>query len=143
MLQGFIRWCEHLAEETDNPVAQRILTIFRNADATNRQGHIKQGFYGMKAFLDEDPRRMTPILDASARIPYPLQRSPLLTEWVRFLQNHINDPQNRDGASIVRLRQVLSQRLGGVQTTGGGGDYELKLVATLAPRYLAVSQYRR
>lgn len=142
-LRGFIQWCEQLAQSTGNPVARKIGEIFHNVDATNRQGHIKQAFYGVKAFLDEDPQRLLPFLLASPNGPLQLQRSECRQEWVRFLHAHADDPINRDGASIRRLKQVLSRRLGGVQHTGGGGDYELKLLSALAPRYLATTQYRR
>lgn len=141
-LADFIEWCQEVARSTGNPVAQKVVDIFRNVDATNRQGHIKQSFYGIQAFFDEDPERLTAILLTSAMTPFQLQRSNLRTDWVRFLRAHVNDPQNPEGASIGRLRQVLNRRLGGVQTRGGGGDYELKIVATLAARYLAVIHYR-
>ncbi len=61
-LSSFIQWCEHLSQSSDSPIAHKIVEIFHNVYATNRQGHVKQSFYGIKSFFGSSDFRVGPWL---------------------------------------------------------------------------------
>ncbi|OGO53025.1 MAG: hypothetical protein A2148_00840 [Chloroflexi bacterium RBG_16_68_14] len=132
-LSEFIRWCS----AQPGFAAEEVVKIHKNVDQTNRQGHIKQAFYGAQRFFQEFPEHLSYLRSQAPDQPFELDESPMIGDWIAFLQQFQNERDSNYDYDIGTLVRILPESLGGIVIGGGGGGYPLKLVFPLVARRMA------
>ena len=84
----------------------------------NLQGHVKQAFYGVQRFLQENPSFIASVAQSDITTPYSI-RGKMREAWKRFLKTHRSE-QASDYDLGVLYNQTPTD-YGGRTTTGGGG----------------------
>ena len=89
-----------------------------NTNWHNLQGHVKQAFYGVQRFLQENPAFIARIAQSNMGAPYSMERE-MKKAWIDFLRKH-----RREQAIDYSLGVLYNQtpvEWGGRITGGGGG----------------------
>ena len=119
-------------------VVDEVRKIYFNLDGYNRTGHLKQGYYAVQRFFQENPDYLGEISQVSLDDAYNIRDNPvLLKDWRTFFQRTEAADENF-GYDFAILRGYLTPNFGGRRTGGGGGDYPFRLVWT--PVALMMSQ---
>lgn len=88
-----------------------------NTEWHNLQGHVKQSFYGVQRFLQENPQFMAGIAQSNINSPYAITGE-LLKIWKHFLKTHRKEKTNEYDLGV--LYNIIPRNYGGRTTSGGG-----------------------
>ena len=123
-------------EQHGGDIAEQILLIARNADGNNNTGKIKQAFYGVQRFLQENPHYISQVSQHPTSEWFDVGATGLVDKWRDFLRRFQDEESNEFGYSIPTLRGYLTATSGGHRTGGGGGDNQLKRVWPFVARLM-------
>jgi len=84
----------------------------------NLQGHVKQAFYGVQRFLQENPSFIASVAQSDITTPYSI-RGKMREAWKRFLKTHRSEQASDYDLGV--LYNQTPTNYGGRTTTGGGG----------------------
>ena len=118
-------------------VVEEIRTIYFNQDRNNRTGHLKQGYYAVQRFFQENPGYIAPLSQISLAEAYNIrEQQEIYDTWLAFFRE--SDEADEDFAyNFSILRGYLTANFGGHRTGGGGGDYPFRLVWTPVARMMS------
>ncbi|MFQ5873153.1 MAG: phospholipase D-like domain-containing protein, partial [Dehalococcoidia bacterium] len=114
-LREFIRFCSMHG----GFAAEEIIKIHKNLDQTNRQGHIKQGFYGVQRFFQQYPHHLAYVRSQPPATPFEIEDSPIIADWRSFLNSFQDERDPNYDYDIGTLIRILPENLGGIITGGG------------------------
>jgi hypothetical protein len=131
LLDGFIEF----ANAQGGAIADEV--VAQHLGKQSRQGHVKQCYYAIALFLSQEPGLS--YADALRRLDldvYPRLEANLMGDWVAFLDQNATHSDRERGYSFATLRNILSERLGGYTTGGGGASGTLVRVFPLVAHFL-------
>lgn len=134
-LAEFIRYCSM----SGGKAATDVIRIHANIDDNNRQGHVKQGYYGAQRFFQEYPQYKNTVAQSSPDHPFEIEDSELLDDWRRFLNDFQDEASSGYDYDIGTLIRILPASMGGIVIGGGGGGFPLKIVFPIIARMLVES----
>lgn len=134
-IEHFIEYCCE-EEERGNPIARQIMDFYTNRTELQVTGHIKQAYYAAQRFLQEAPEHIQRLSNEPIDEAYELQESPMLDDWLAFLELFEDEEEPSYGFRMSVLQNILPDNLGGDTTGGGGAGYKVKAVLPLLARFI-------
>ncbi len=134
-LSDFIEFIDPM----DREVPQTISDHHHNLSGQNRQGHVKQSYYGLVHFLSDSTQggEYLPELVAIPLDDYPRFSLSFVKAWGRFLDHNARTHDSDLGYSFSTLRNILPERMGGYVTHGGGAIGTFTRMVPLVARFLS------
>ena len=119
-LISYLEFWDYL-ERSSSAVAKEVLSIAKNKDGNNNTGKVKQSFFGIQRFLQEHPEHHSYVESLDDNEWFDLLGSPIIEDWIEFLQTFEEETDPHHNYSIGTLRGYLPMSSGGRLTSGGGG----------------------
>jgi len=116
---------------------QRCADIYRTG-WHNLQGHVKQSFYGVQRFLQENPIYIARIAKSDINSPYPL-KGQIKKTWIKFLKTHRKERTKEYDIGV--LYNITPEAYGGRTTTGGGAIAFIKRSLPIVSRMMLSGPY--
>ncbi|MCW2928589.1 MAG: hypothetical protein JWM86_2557, partial [Thermoleophilia bacterium] len=140
-LDAFVSW---LRQHPQLIGAETIVERYGDRVHSRLQGHVKQSFFGARAFLQANPQVATGLAiqlrgSTAPRSAVPHLAQPVMDLWAGFADTR-RDVVGSDpdlGFSFQRLLNTLPPSLGGTRAAGGGSSSTFKRVLPLVACYLA------
>ena len=117
-------------------VAAKVIDHYDNLSGQNRQGHVKQSYYALHAFLNTQGKTFVNDLQKLDIDEYPKLPQEFVTEWIKFVDKFATHTDESQGYSFSILRNVLPESLGGYVTNGGGASGTFRRIAPLVARFM-------